>query len=100
MSNFAAYISASDLHFNFESLCKIQIYLLHRIPRGKPPERILEYMQMETANATQSLLADLGKSEDLYDAQKSVHIVDALITNWSLRCCPPVTERGGSKISS
>lgn len=46
------------------------------IPGKKPPERILEYLEMETASATESLLADLSKSEDLYNAQEFVHIVD------------------------
>lgn len=67
------------------------------IPGRKPPERILEYLEMETASATQSLLADLSKSEELYKAQELVHIVDAFTTEWSLRCCPLISGRGGSK---
>ena len=74
LSLFAAYISASDLH---ENLCKIQNQLLR--------------LEMETASVTRSLLADLSKSEGLYDAQKFVHIVDAFITDWSLRCCPLIS---------
>lgn len=35
---------------------------------------------METASATSSLLTDLSKSEDLYNAQEFVHIVDAFTT--------------------
>lgn len=57
--------------------------ILDRIPGRKPPE----YLEMVTTSVTQSLLADLSKSEDLYDAQKFVHIVDAFITDWNLRCC-------------
>lgn len=57
-------------------------------------------MEMETASFTRSLLADLSKSEDLYDARGFVHIVDAFITDWSLRCCPLISGRGGSKICS
>lgn len=90
-----------------ESFCGLHIsvgsaqnQLLRVIPGRKPPERILEYLEMETGSVTQSLLADLSKSEDLYNAQKFVHIVDAFTTDWSLRCCPLISERGGSKICS
>ena len=46
---------------------------------------------MEKAIVTQSLLADLSKSEDLYDAQKFVHILDAFIKVLSLRRCPLIS---------
>ena len=34
---------------------------------------------MERASATQSLSADLSKSDDLYNTQEFVHIVDEFI---------------------
>ena len=55
---------------------------------------------METASATQSLSADLSKSEDLYNAQEFVHIVDDFTIENSLRCCPLILVRGGSKYAA